>query len=62
MSPVDDYQKRASECIQFAEASLTFDDRNMWRELALCWLRLCDHAERFRVGANSGVRRPIGTP
>jgi hypothetical protein len=51
MLPVDTYERRASECLQFAETSQSFDDRATWRELALCWLRLSDHAERFRAGA-----------
>jgi hypothetical protein len=63
MNPVDDYQKRASECLQFAETAPSFDDRTMWRELALCWLRFCDHAERFRLNAaNGSMRRPGGPP
>jgi hypothetical protein len=48
MLPVDTYDRRASECLKFAETSPSFDDRTTWRELALCWLRLSDHAERFR--------------
>jgi hypothetical protein len=48
MSPVDVYQQRASECLQFAATSPDFDDRTTWRELALCWLRLSDHAARLR--------------
>ena len=48
MLPVDIYDRRARECLKFAETSPSFDDRTTWRELALCWLRLSDHAERFR--------------
>ena len=48
MLPLDTYERRASECLKFAETSSSFDDRTTWRELALCWLRLSDHAERFR--------------
>ena len=51
MLPVDTYERRATECLQFAESSQSFDDRATWRELALCWLRLSEHAERFRQDA-----------
>jgi hypothetical protein len=49
--PVDDYQQRAKECISLAERSADIDDRTTWRELALCWLRLSEHAEKFRHDA-----------
>jgi hypothetical protein len=56
---MDTYDRRASECLQFAETSSNFDDRTTWRELALCWLRLSDHAERFRHDFNRyGGTRP----
>jgi len=48
MTPPDAYQQRASECLAFAEQSPDVDDRMTWRELALCWLRLSEHAEQFR--------------
>jgi hypothetical protein len=51
MNPPDAYQQRASECLAFAEQSPDVDDRMTWRELALCWLRLSDHAEQFRYRA-----------
>jgi hypothetical protein len=44
----DQYQQRASECIRLAEASVDEKDRKTWRDLALCWLRLSEHAEAFR--------------
>jgi hypothetical protein len=46
--PLDAYQQRANECLQYAQRSPDIDERTTWRELALCWLRLSDHAERFR--------------
>jgi hypothetical protein len=49
--PPDVYQQRASECLRFAECSPDIDDRTTWRELALCWLRLSEHADKFRNGA-----------
>jgi hypothetical protein len=55
MIPPDAYQLRASECLALAEQSSDADDRMTWRELALCWLRLSDHAEQFRYR----VRDPI---
>jgi hypothetical protein len=57
MLPVDTYERRASECLKFAETSPNFDDRTTWRELALCWLRLSDHAERFRQNLNRDFDR-----
>jgi hypothetical protein len=67
MPPLDTYEQRASECLQFAETSSSFDDRTTWRELALCWLRLSDHAERFRQKLGSdisgyGGKRPNEAP
>jgi hypothetical protein len=56
MLPVDTYERRATECLQFAESSQSFDDRATWRELALCWLRLSEHAERFRQDALHRMR------
>jgi hypothetical protein len=56
--PVDDYQQRASECIQFAERSPDIDERTTWRELALCWLRLSEHADKFRYGAKHSYTAP----
>jgi hypothetical protein len=44
----DAYQQRASECLRFAEQSFDDKDRKTWRELALCWLRLSEHADQFR--------------
>ena len=44
----DQYQQRASECIRLAEASIDEKDRKTWRDLALCWVRLSEHAEAFR--------------
>jgi hypothetical protein len=48
MNPPDVYQQRASECLAFAQRSPDADDRMTWRELAVCWLRLSEHAEQFR--------------
>jgi hypothetical protein len=44
----DQYQQRASECLRLADQSLDEKERKTWRDLALCWLRLSDHAEEFR--------------
>lgn len=46
--PLDPYQQRASECLLLAQRSPTPEERATWRELTLCWLRLSEHAERFR--------------
>ena len=45
---LDAYQQRVSDCLQSVERSHDVDVRTAWRELALCWLRLSDHAEQFR--------------
>jgi hypothetical protein len=58
MNPPDPYQQRANECLQFAERSPDADDRMTWRELALCWLRLSEHAEQFRYRASNATRHP----
>jgi hypothetical protein len=50
MIPSDVYQQRASECLQLAEQSSDIGERTRWRELALCWLRLSEHADKLRVG------------
>ena len=50
--PPDVYQQRATECLRYAESAADIDDRTTWRELALCWLRLSEHADKFRNGAN----------
>jgi hypothetical protein len=55
------YERRASECLQYAEISGNFDERTTWRELALCWLRLSEHAERFRAARGADLRWPPGT-
>jgi len=44
---VDTYQQRARECLRFAATSLDLEERMTWRELALCWLRLSEHAEEL---------------
>jgi hypothetical protein len=58
MIPLDAYQQRASECLQLVERSRDVEERTNWRELALCWLRLSEHAERFRRKAthSEGIR------
>jgi len=40
------------------ERSCDLEERTTWRELALCWLRLSDHAERLRPKAThaEGIR------
>ena len=43
---LDAYQQRVSDCLQSVESSHDVDVRTAWRELALCWLRLSDHAEQ----------------
>ena len=48
MASEDTYQQRASECFRLAEDSIDEKERNTWRELALCWLRLSEHAQGFR--------------
>ena len=45
---LDAYQQRVSDCLQSVERSRDVEERTAWRELALCWLRLSDHAEQFR--------------
>jgi hypothetical protein len=55
--PVDPYQQRASECLWLAQRSPNAEERVTWRELALCWLRLSEHAERFRHQADAGMQR-----
>jgi len=49
--PLDPYQQRASECLLLAQQSRDVEERTNWRELALCWLRLSEHADRFRRDA-----------
>jgi hypothetical protein len=46
--PIDAYRQRASECLRLAATSPDMDERTTWRELALCWLRLSEHAEELR--------------
>jgi hypothetical protein len=55
---LDAYQERASECLQLVERSHDVAERTRWRELALCWLRLSDHAEQFRrkLTHSDGIR------
>jgi hypothetical protein len=60
MLPIETYEQRANECLQFAESSSSFNDRTTWRELALCWLRLSEHAERFRAARGAGLRGAWG--
>ena len=56
--PRNPYHQRASECLQFAEGASDMDERTTWRELALCWLRLSEHAEKFRYAEkNSDTAR-----
>jgi hypothetical protein len=50
MFATDVYQQRASECLELAEQASDIGERTTWRELALCWLRFADHADRFRIG------------
>jgi hypothetical protein len=54
MFPLDSYHRRANECLGLATASNDFDERRAWRELAMCWLRLSEHADHFR--------RSVGRP
>lgn len=56
MTPLDVYQQRASECLQLVEGSSEFGERTTWRELALCWLRLSEHAEHFLRSAEQHRR------
>jgi hypothetical protein len=53
---MDAYQQRANECLELAKTSRDIGERTTLRELALCWLRLSAHAERFRaqLTANEG--------
>ena len=55
---LDAYQQRVSDCLQSVERSHDVDVRTAWRELALCWLRLSDHAEQFRRKADAFRRDP----
>jgi hypothetical protein len=57
---LDPYHRRASECLQFAETCNDADDGTIWRELALCWLRLSDHADRLRCHAGRSDPLPRG--
>ena len=47
MASQDQYQQRASECLRLAQQSVDEKERKTWRELALCWQRLSEHAEDF---------------
>lgn len=58
MVPVDAYQERANECLEFAKTSHDIGERTTWRELALCWLRLSEHAQEFRTRAKWPMRPP----
>jgi hypothetical protein len=64
---LDAYQQRVSDCLQSVERSHDVDVRTAWRELALCWLRLSDHAEQFRRKAthsethSEGIRAGLTT-
>jgi hypothetical protein len=42
------YQQRVSECLQHAQGLSDFQKQAVWRELALCWLRLADISNKFR--------------
>jgi len=53
---VDTYQQRARECLRFAATSFDLAERMTWRELALCWLRLSEHAEEQRSHNPRGMR------
>jgi hypothetical protein len=53
MVPPDSYEQRASECLELAAGCGDFDERRTLRELAACWLRLSEHADRFRRNAKS---------
>ena len=55
---LDAYQQRVSDCLQSVERSHDVDVMTAWRELALCWLRLSDHAEQFRrkLTHSDGIR------
>jgi len=48
MASENQYEQRASECLRLAEQSADEKESTGWRELALCWLRLSEHAEGFR--------------
>ena len=60
---LDAYQQRVSDCLQSVERSRDVEERTAWRELALCWLRLSDHAEQFRRKAthSEGIRAGLTT-
>jgi hypothetical protein len=60
---LDAYQQRVSDCLQSMERSRDVEERTAWRELALCWLRLSDHAEQFRRKAMhaEGIRAGLTT-
>ena len=58
---LDAYQQRVSDCLQSVESSHDVDVRTA--KLALCWLRLSDHAEQFRRKAthSEGIRAGLTT-
>jgi hypothetical protein len=45
--PLDVCQRRASECLRFADKPSNPEQRNAWRELALRWRRLSGHVAEF---------------
>jgi hypothetical protein len=47
MASQDQHHQRASECLRLAEQPVDEKERKAWRELALAWLRLSEHAEGF---------------
>ena len=60
---LDAYQQRVSDCLQSVERSRDVEERTAWRELALCWLRLSDHAEQFsrKETHSEGIRAGLKT-
>jgi hypothetical protein len=61
MAPIDVYQQRANECIEFANTSRDIGERTTWRELAICWLRLSEHAEEIRAHAKLVKEAPAAS-
>ena len=41
------YQQRVSECLQHARGLPDWREQAVWRDLALCWMRLADISWKF---------------
>ena len=60
------YQQRVTECLQHARGLSDVQKQAVWRELALCWLRLADISKKFRSdvtdsnAARLAIERTLG--